>query len=169
MGQLLRATAIAVFCLGLISAARADPFTFTEITVPGSISTEAFGINDSGEIVGSANFRTNGQSEQRNGFIENGSTFTTISNPGSTITLYFRGSATQARLPDTTWIAPERPPWFHLQRRHFHSTPHRRRERDQCLRRDCWDHCFGQLFGQRRHPHADNNSGVYRHSRPRDQ
>jgi len=57
--------------------------TFTKINVPSSPNTVAFGINDSGDIVG---FYLDSISESFKGFLLSGGNYTTISFPGSVST-----------------------------------------------------------------------------------
>src|SRR5262249_22268165 len=56
-----------------------DGATFTTIDVPGASFTEAHGINDAGQIVGSF---TDGD----HGFLKDAATFTTIDAPGAILT-----------------------------------------------------------------------------------
>jgi len=75
--------AVLSFLLLLMSEqAWAVGFTFTTINVPGARLTEAFGINDSGQIVGSFV-----DSLGTHGFLQDGATFTTIDVPGAPIFL----------------------------------------------------------------------------------
>jgi len=72
---------LSVFLWGAgLSTATAD-FTFTSIDVPGSFSTEALDINDTGQIVGYFQ-DTNGA----HGFLLSGGSFTSIDAPGSNLT-----------------------------------------------------------------------------------
>jgi len=69
--------AMAVF--GGVETAFADiAYSFTDIDVPGARGTHAFGINDSGQIVGSFNFGALG-------FVDTGGGFTTIDVPGNLV------------------------------------------------------------------------------------
>jgi hypothetical protein len=77
MKQLLRCLN-AGFLFGLCSTAFAGDFTFTSIDFPGAVRTVAFGINDSGIIVG---LYTLGSSDHAFSF--DGTTFTTIDFPGA--------------------------------------------------------------------------------------
>src|SRR3954452_6399047 len=64
------------------SSANAAAYTFTQIDVPGAFATEAHGINNAGQIVGSfvdGNFTTNG-------FLSTGGSFTQIDVPGASRT-----------------------------------------------------------------------------------
>src|SRR5712691_5299723 len=72
-GRILVGTAAIVILLVLQSAALAIPYTFTTLDVPGATSTEAFGINRAGQIVG---LYSNATGEH--GFLKNGATFTSI-------------------------------------------------------------------------------------------
>jgi uncharacterized membrane protein len=56
----------------------ADSFTFTTIDFPGAFSTEALGINDSGQVVGAYNENLPGAG----GFLLSGGNFTTVNFPG---------------------------------------------------------------------------------------
>jgi uncharacterized membrane protein len=63
--------------------------SFSTVDFPGSTSTLALGINDSGQLVGRflANPSSNGVAGH--GFLLSGGSFTTIDFPGSTLTLAF--------------------------------------------------------------------------------
>src|SRR5580700_10022033 len=66
--------------------------TFTYLTPPGSTNSQAVGINDSGQIVGSY-----GNSSGNFGFLYSGGTYTTISAPGAlqfTPSTFFNGGGT---------------------------------------------------------------------------
>ncbi|MHB1606200.1 MAG: hypothetical protein ACYCTV_07390 [Leptospirales bacterium] len=88
MNKRLRGIAMAG-ALGLLSLfastgeSFASPYTFTIISVPGATSTQVYGINDSGAIVGSY---MNG-SGVSNGFLDNSGVFTTIDVPGAAYTV----------------------------------------------------------------------------------
>src|SRR5713101_4355978 len=56
----------------------AGPFTFTTIDFPSSTGTDAFGINDSGQMVGE--YLSGGTDH---GFLLSGGIFSTIDGPGS--------------------------------------------------------------------------------------
>src|SRR6266542_2245758 len=56
--------------------------TFTTIDVPGAIRTNAFGINDAGQIVGFFQDTSGGT----HGFLEIAGSFTTIDVPGAIVT-----------------------------------------------------------------------------------
>lgn len=49
---LVRSLLVLLPLLGMSSTARAAPFTFTQIDVPGALGTAAYGMNDAGQIVG---------------------------------------------------------------------------------------------------------------------
>jgi probable HAF family extracellular repeat protein len=55
--------------------------TLSTIDVPGATSTQAFGINDSGQIVGAF-----ASSSRTHGFLENGATLSAIDVPGAVFT-----------------------------------------------------------------------------------
>src|SRR4051812_1310373 len=57
-------------------------YTFTTFDVPGATVTQAFGINDAGQIVGI--FR--GATGSTHGYLKDGATFTTIDVPGAITT-----------------------------------------------------------------------------------
>jgi probable HAF family extracellular repeat protein len=78
---LFLAGVLAGMILAAPACAGAPAYTFTTIDPPGSIGTDAFGINNAGAIVG--NFGTGGPSH---GFLATGGHFTTIDVPGSTFT-----------------------------------------------------------------------------------
>jgi len=63
------------------SSANAATFSFTQIDVPGASSTQAFGINDAGQIVGGFADSTGGH-----GFLFTGGSFTQIDVPGASVT-----------------------------------------------------------------------------------
>jgi probable HAF family extracellular repeat protein len=67
--------------LSALVAAHAASYTFTTIDDPGATNTWAYGINDTGQIVG-----TFGNSPAAHGFVTDGATFTTIDVPGATRT-----------------------------------------------------------------------------------
>ena len=75
--------AVALFFIGTAPSALADPFTFTSLSVAGSASTRAFGINNSGEVVGE--YTTSGPYQ---GFSFSGGVFT---NPIGTTDQYPTG------------------------------------------------------------------------------
>src|SRR5271157_4672682 len=66
----------------LAGEARADLYTFTTIDVPGAVTTDAFGINDAGQVVGTYQ----DASLIIHGFLLAGGTITTIDRPGSSST-----------------------------------------------------------------------------------
>ena len=70
--------------LAVTHPASAAAFAFTTIDVPGAVpgSTQAGGINNSGQIVGS--FDAGGTTH---GFLDTGGSFTTIDVPGSSFTI----------------------------------------------------------------------------------
>src|SRR3954447_19182344 len=61
------------------SSANAANFSFTQIDVPGAVTTEAFGINDAGQIVGEIVDITG----FAHGFLDTGGSFTQIDVPGA--------------------------------------------------------------------------------------
>src|SRR5215467_646140 len=71
---------------GGVQTAVADvQYSFTTIDVPGAINTQAFGINDSGQIVGFFDDALGGH-----GFVlDTGGNFTTIDVPGASSTRAF--------------------------------------------------------------------------------
>jgi probable HAF family extracellular repeat protein len=64
------------------SSANAVTFSFTQIDVPGAFFTEAFGINDAGQIVGDFGIIAGGT----HGFLDTGGSFTQIDVPGAGVT-----------------------------------------------------------------------------------
>src|SRR5712691_2924375 len=83
MSQAARRSAMlvaAVFCVGTARSALAGPFTFTTIDFPPP-SASAFGISDSGQVVGF--YLSNGVIH---GFLLSGGIFSTLDPPGSTLT-----------------------------------------------------------------------------------
>jgi uncharacterized membrane protein len=78
--SLLMASAMLSAVLGIAQSARAA--TFTTIDVPGALTTEAIGINKSGDIVGGYSTTFNNS----HGFLLRGGVFTTIDGPGSSFT-----------------------------------------------------------------------------------
>src|SRR3954464_12873531 len=62
------------------SSANAANFSFTQIDVPGAFATEAFGINDAGQIVGGFTDSTGDH-----GFLDTGGSFTQIDVPGASL------------------------------------------------------------------------------------
>jgi probable HAF family extracellular repeat protein len=81
--QHLRIATVLLFGIvvfGSVETAFADnAYTFTRFDVPGSTVTCAFGINDSGQIVGALYDGTT-----YHGFLYSGGSFTTIDVPGAT-------------------------------------------------------------------------------------
>ena len=67
------------FLFGIQSFARAVPYTFTTIDVPGAVFTAPRGINDAGQIVG----EFSGPDGHNHGFLDVGGTFNTIDVPGA--------------------------------------------------------------------------------------
>src|SRR4051812_28330883 len=61
--------------LGIARTLAAAPLTFTQIDYPGSLSTDARGINNDGDIVGSY--------DSSHGYLLSGGIFTTIDRPGA--------------------------------------------------------------------------------------
>jgi hypothetical protein len=80
--QHLRIATVLLFgivALGGVETAWADVvYSFTTIDVPGASGTNAYEINDSGQIVGSYS--------ARDGFLDSNGMFTTIDVPGATTT-----------------------------------------------------------------------------------
>jgi probable HAF family extracellular repeat protein len=76
-----------LFCLAAEPPLSATEYRFAKISVPGSIQTEAYGINARGDIVGS--YVT--PDEVRHGFLLRGGVFTTIEVPGALETGGARG------------------------------------------------------------------------------
>ena len=73
---------LAIAPMAACSSANAASFSFTQIDVPGTLSTEAFGINDAGEIVGGFNDSTGSH-----GFLfDTGGSFIQIDVPGAFFT-----------------------------------------------------------------------------------
>src|SRR3954447_13134218 len=70
------------------SSANAANFSFTQIDVPGAFSTQAFGINDAGQIVGTFSDSTG---TGQHGFLDTGGSFTPIDVPGATIGTFANG------------------------------------------------------------------------------
>src|SRR3954453_18224602 len=66
------------------SSAIAAGFSFTQIDVPGATSTNSFGINNAGQIVG-----TFTNSTGLHGFLDSGGIFTQIDVPGASRTEAF--------------------------------------------------------------------------------
>src|SRR5262249_6068130 len=80
---LTRAALVATALLAASPLARAESFTFTPIAVPGAASTELYGINDAGQMVGQYG---DGMGTQH-GFLYNSGSFTQIDVPGASKTL----------------------------------------------------------------------------------
>ena len=74
--------ALVSMALGSASAFAQTTFTFTQLDVPGSVSTEADGINAPGQIIG---FFVDSAGKQH-GFLHQGATFTQLDFPGATAT-----------------------------------------------------------------------------------
>ena len=86
-GIITRAISLALAILAIIGGAgqAADvQYTFQEINVPGSSTSDAWGINSAGDVVGNCSFGS-----QFLGFLWQRGVFTTISVPGSTYTAAF--------------------------------------------------------------------------------
>src|ERR1700722_13760840 len=73
------------FALGAASNVRADGPTFTTIDFPGAVSTQLWGINPAGDIVG---FYTLSDTSSH-GFLLSGQNFTPIDFPGSAVTFLY--------------------------------------------------------------------------------
>ena len=84
MAPLLCVAITICLALGMTSNVRAE-YAFTTLDVPDSIFTEAYGINNAGEIVG----RYDDQSGRNFGFLLSGGVYTTIDMPGSGLTWAF--------------------------------------------------------------------------------
>ena len=65
--------------LSEVMSAHAD-YLYTTLDVPGAISSEAYGINDAGQIVGQ--FRTGGLTVQTHGFLFSGGGYNQLDVPG---------------------------------------------------------------------------------------
>jgi hypothetical protein len=78
----LRFAGLAATVLFAVSPiAQATAFTYTIIDVPGSTGTEAWSVNDSGEVVGQYSNSNGGA-----GFLYDAGTYTTLDAPGSSVT-----------------------------------------------------------------------------------
>lgn len=77
----------AVLVLTAVASASAQPgaYTYTKINVPGSVYTEATGVNNSGHVVGTYQDTTG----RTHGFVYNGTTYTTIDFPNSNYNYVF--------------------------------------------------------------------------------
>jgi uncharacterized membrane protein len=77
--------------LGLVAcclAMRADSYTFSTIDVPGSYETDAAGINNAGQIVGSFfSGQPSPSGQPLHGFLYNNGAFTILDPPGSDLTV----------------------------------------------------------------------------------
>ena len=75
-----------VFCgFSRPADAQGPPYTFTKLQVPGSVFTDATGINNAGRVVGTY-YSSNGV---RRGYVFDGHTYTTIDFPGAAHTFIF--------------------------------------------------------------------------------
>ena len=81
--------AVIVLCGFADAAFAGPPYTFTKIQVPGAMRTEASGINNSGQTVGTY-WSFDGTVH---GFIFDGTTYTTVDYPGAPYTFAFGISA----------------------------------------------------------------------------
>ena len=79
---------VAVLVLGVLATTTSPAFasTVTTIDVPGAAATDAFGINERGQIVGFYSEPSPGPSH---GFLLDSGTFTTIDVPGADSTIAF--------------------------------------------------------------------------------
>jgi probable HAF family extracellular repeat protein len=77
---LLPAVLFLSILLSTLATAQAATYTFTTIDVPGSIQTNANGINSRGQIVG---FYTDASSGTSHGFLDDNGTVTTLDFPGA--------------------------------------------------------------------------------------
>src|SRR5205814_1689757 len=78
MNHLCSRSLAVILILGLVGQAYAKPgFAFTTIDVPGSNGTDAYGINDSDQIVGVFN------ASGTHGFLLSGGVYTAIDVPGA--------------------------------------------------------------------------------------
>lgn len=73
--------------VGIVPTAFAASYTYTPIDVPGSLHTQAYGINDDGEIVGSYQSDAPGG----HGFLLAQGVFTPIDGPVGTVTIQAQG------------------------------------------------------------------------------
>ena len=84
--NLLKPAALALGTIILFASlsgrAYATTYSFTTIDVSGATSTSAYGINDSGQIVGTTNFSSHS-------FLDTAGSFTTIDVPGASSTSAF--------------------------------------------------------------------------------
>jgi len=77
---------LVVFCgFSRPADAQGPPYTFAKLQVPGSVFTDATGINNAGHVVGTY-YSSNGV---RRGYVFDGSTYTTIDFPGAAHTFIF--------------------------------------------------------------------------------
>jgi uncharacterized membrane protein len=90
--QLLVVLSLSVLFSTLV-AAQAAEYTFTTFDVPGAPHTLAWGINDSGQIVGGFYDGT-----RSHGLLIDGTTFTTIDVPGARNTFAYGINKIRARL-----------------------------------------------------------------------
>ncbi len=83
--QVVRCLCFVSLLIGLSArSSAATIYAFTTFDVPGAISTESFGINDAGQIVGVFNNPPNpGMFPLAHGFLKDGASFTTIDVPGA--------------------------------------------------------------------------------------
>jgi probable HAF family extracellular repeat protein len=82
MKRMARWNILPFFVLGLMPGlSRAGSVSYTTLDVSGATLTNAYGINNSGQIVGSFN-----DSSGSHGFLKNGSTYTPFDYPGATST-----------------------------------------------------------------------------------
>ena len=80
-----RALQLSAFFLTLLAiGSNASAFTFTTLDVPGATSTEAFGINRHGQIVG---FYADSSGVGHGFLLDPAGTFTTLDVPGATFTV----------------------------------------------------------------------------------
>jgi hypothetical protein len=93
------------------AAAQGSPYTFTKLQVPGSVYTDATGINNSGKVVGTY-YASDGL---RHGYVFDGSTYTTIDYPGAQHTFLF-GIDASGRTVGSYSLSVGGTPWHSLVR-----------------------------------------------------
>ena len=92
-----RSATLGVLFLGMVfgggKAALADSYSFTTVNVPGASDTIAYGINNSGQVVGYF-----GDGSGFHGFVDTGGVFSTINDPSATASTLAHGINSSAQV-----------------------------------------------------------------------
>jgi hypothetical protein len=107
--SLASALLIAFFGLSRSASAQGLPYTFVKLQVPGSVYTDATGVNNSGRVVGTYY----GADGIRHGYVYDGTTYTTVDYPGALHTFLF-GIDAAGRTVGSYSVASGNGPWHSM-------------------------------------------------------